>query len=332
MKLSVIIPVYNVYRYLSECVSSALKIGHDTEVILVDDGSTDGSGALCDELAAEDTRIKVIHQQNGGLSCARNTGIKNATGDYIMLLDSDDFISAEEVDKMLEAFGGSAEILMGLYNKYYTEEDLYEKESCDAFLKINGLVTADEFLAAIPKSGTSCYMTAWRFVISREFIINNGLFFFEGIYHEDEEWTQRLLTCAKNFFVTHQFFYQYRQARSGSIMATVKPKNIFDAFTIMDRAEKLYKALPDTSQKKQYLGYRIAQLYISNIINLYVLNKEEWAAAIKKLKEYKNKCRPYFKGIIGISINIFQTVLGIEFTAFCLKNFKRITSKGAEND
>lgn len=94
--ISVIVPVYNVEQYLERCVRSVMaQTFQDLEILLIDDGSTDTSGALCDRLAGEDTRIRVIHRDNGGLSSARNTGIENAAGSYICFVDSDDFISPE---------------------------------------------------------------------------------------------------------------------------------------------------------------------------------------------------------------------------------------------
>ena len=89
--VSVIVPVYNARGFLTRCAASALtQDGAQVELILVDDGSTDGSDALCDELAAKDPRIRVIHQANGGVSCARNAGIAQASGTWLMLLDADD--------------------------------------------------------------------------------------------------------------------------------------------------------------------------------------------------------------------------------------------------
>ena len=92
MTFSFIIPVYNTAEYLDECVQSILSQSYnDYEIILVDDGSNDGSGQMCDKYSEEFSRIKVIHQKNAGLSVARNTGIKNASGEYFILADSDDF-------------------------------------------------------------------------------------------------------------------------------------------------------------------------------------------------------------------------------------------------
>ena len=103
MKLSIIVPVYNVQRYLDECVQSIVNQTFiDWECILVDDGSTDGSGAMCDEWAQKDSRIKVIHKENGGLGSARNAGIAEANGDFVAFVDSDDFVSENIFAFLLE--------------------------------------------------------------------------------------------------------------------------------------------------------------------------------------------------------------------------------------
>lgn len=133
MLVSIVIPIYNVEKYLNACLESVLKLQSDWEAVLVDDGSTDNSGLLCDQWAGRDGRIHVIHQKNGGLSAARNTGIRNARGDYVMFLDSDDFLNPEETDKMLAQLEKAPEVLMGLYRQYYTDTNEYRKESCGGF-------------------------------------------------------------------------------------------------------------------------------------------------------------------------------------------------------
>ena len=100
--LSVVIPVYNVEAYLSRCVDSVLDQTYDSlEIILVNDGSTDASGAICDAYAEKDSRVRVIHKENGGLSSARNTGLDAATGEYIAFLDSDDWVESDAYEHML---------------------------------------------------------------------------------------------------------------------------------------------------------------------------------------------------------------------------------------
>ena len=107
--VSVIIPVYKTEAYLRRCVESVQRQDHSPlEIILVDDGSPDGAGALCDQLAAEDERIQAVHRENGGLSCARNTGLEHARGDYVCFVDSDDYVAADYVSTlygMIESTG-----------------------------------------------------------------------------------------------------------------------------------------------------------------------------------------------------------------------------------
>lgn len=107
--ISVIVPSYNVELYLERCVQSLVSQTYtDLEIILVDDGSTDGTGELCDKLARRDHRIKVIHKENGGLSDARNAGIKIATGEYYSFIDGDDFIEADTYECMISEMADPA--------------------------------------------------------------------------------------------------------------------------------------------------------------------------------------------------------------------------------
>ena len=102
-KVSIIVPVYNVEKYVERCIESIIKQSYkNLEIILIDDGSKDNSGKICDEYAEKDNRIKVIHKKNGGLSDARNTGLNIADGEYICFIDSDDYIHKDLVKDNLE--------------------------------------------------------------------------------------------------------------------------------------------------------------------------------------------------------------------------------------
>lgn len=325
MTISIIIPVYNVENYLRECVESVCKLRTPAQIVLVNDGSTDNSGALCDALAAEDARIKVIHQENGGLSAARNTGIRNSTGDYVMFLDSDDFLDADSAEEMLRNLSANPDIMMGLYNNYYTKEQRFEKETSGAFLQQDGRMPVSLFLEMLPSDGRNCYMVAWRFVVRREFLLQNELFFKSGIYHEDEEWTQRLLCSAEHIFVTHNYFYQYRQARAGAITATVKPKHIHDTFTIMEQTTRLIEKQVLGSTKEQYLQQRRAQMFLSNMISVRILSGEEKKAAYRKLEQFKPLCADYLCGTIGTCAKISIKILGIPATCALLEKARSLT-------
>ena len=325
MTISIIIPVYNVENYLRECVESVCKLRTPAQIVLVNDGSTDNSGALCDALAAEAARIKVLHQENGGLSAARNTGIRNSTGDYVMFLDSDDFLDAASTDEMLRNLQEKPDILMGLYQSYFADEQRFEKETADAFLQQKGLLPVDHFLRLLPADGRSCYMTACRFVVHREFLLQNELFFKSGIYHEDEEWTQRLLCSAEHIFVTHNYFYQYRQARAGAIPATVKLKHILDTFAIMEQTTRLIEKQVQGSPKEQYLQQRRAQMFLSNMISVRILSGEEKKAAYRKLEQFKPLCADYLCGTIGTCAKMSIKIFGIPATCALLEKARSLT-------
>ena len=128
MLISVIVPVYNVEAYLEKCVNSILHQTYENiEVILIDDGSTDNSGAICDALAADDSRIKVLHKSNGGVSSARNLGISVASGAYICFVDSDDWLDIDYFELVAPILIKQKPILL---QKNYVKDDVEGKISC----------------------------------------------------------------------------------------------------------------------------------------------------------------------------------------------------------
>lgn len=239
MKLSIIVPVYNVEAFLSKCVDSLLAQDlpeDDFEIILVDDGSTDSSGALCDTLAAEHGNIRVIHQQNRGLSGARNAGIPGASGDYVMFVDSDDFLCPNVLGTLVGLMESKAlDILRFNYqnvnmdgavfepNKYVKPFVDYSDEVCDGEMFLN------------ERLGYACY--AWQFLVKASILRQEGNGFKEGIYFEDVEWTPRILLQARRVASTDTLVYNYL-FRTGSIArnkdAEKKRKAISDKMTILE--------------------------------------------------------------------------------------------------
>jgi glycosyltransferase involved in cell wall biosynthesis len=288
----------------------------------VDDGSTDMSGKLCDAWAEKCAHITVIHQKNGGLSAARNTGIKNSSGSHIMLLDSDDFLDPAETDRMLSQLTDETDVLMGLYSKYYSSNNRYEPENGDGFRSLQGMTDIRDFLHVVPADGTSCIMVAWRFICRRKHLLEHDLFFLSGIYHEDEEWTQRLFSCTNRIHVTDCMFYQYRQARAGSITGSVKPKHIFDIFTIIERARTLSRNCSEACA--DYLKNRMASLYLNNLIHLHSLPKTERTAALQKLRTMQKDCIDRMTGRIGTPAKYCLRIFGIRITCLLLSAARKI--------
>lgn len=326
MVLSVVVPVYNVEKYLDECVASVLRLKTEFELILVDDGSTDRSGQMCDAWAQRDPRIRAVHQKNGGLSAARNTGIRHSQGDYILFLDSDDYLDPGETDRLMASAAESNDVLMGLYRAVYTDCDTAENEFSPALERLKGAVPIADFLSALPLNGKESYIIAWRFVCRREFLWKNDLMFLPGIYHEDEEWSQRLFCAAAQIYVVPCHFYQYRQARAGSITASRKPKRVYDRFTIIHRGISILETRAVSEPFKSYIRKQTALLYYANMIDYSILSHEDrkklWPDydRFSSLLPYANnkKCR---------LVAACQRILGTKLTCRLLCLLQRILGK-----
>lgn len=260
MLISFIVPVYNVEAYLKECINSILEQSFaDYEIVLVDDGSTDNSGNLCDEYREKDVRINVIHKDNGGLSDARNAGIHVAKGKYILFVDSDDYIgknSISNIVKYLKQQKEEPDIMFLEAIRVYpdgTEDPLGDGyvASC-----INGKNKKDvmEHLASLPKFPAA----AWSKLVKRKFLIQNSLFFEKGLLSEDIDWTIKMILKAKKFAYCDVNYYYYRQNRNGSISNTFDEKSIESLMYIIkkwaDREEKrAYQAIVNTMIAYEYM-------------------------------------------------------------------------------
>lgn len=222
MKVSYIIPVYKVEQYLRLCVYSVLSQTYrNIEVILVDDGSPDGCPALCDQLAIEDNRIKVLHKSNGGLSDARNEGLKIATGDYIIFMDSDDLWLGEySLDKLVSLINRYPGCSFYGFNcqYYYPDSNTYTKwvqYSEEVLTPISG----SSAMISLVKSGTFP-MSACLKVIDRQWLIDNQITFKIGQIAEDIPWFINLLDKSAKCMFVNDYIYAYRQNVAGSITAS----------------------------------------------------------------------------------------------------------------
>ena len=250
MKLSVVVPGNNVEAYLRKCVDSLLSqdLPQDTyEIILVDDGSTDSCGAMCDTFAAGHGNIRVIHQRNKGLSGARNTGIAAAVGEYIQFVDSDDFLNPDVLGALVAQMEEqNLDILRFNYqnvneagevfepNKYSKPFVDFSKEVCDGVTFLN------------ERLGFACY--ACQFLVKASILRKEGNGFREGIYYEDVEWTPRILLQAERVASTDTIVYNYL-FRASSIARNVdaekKRKAIRDKMTILDGFATLRHSVKD---------------------------------------------------------------------------------------
>lgn len=258
--LSIIVPVYNVRRYLRRCVDSLLcqDIEKDQyEIILVDDGSTDGGEDLCDVLAISESNVVVVHQVNQGLSSARNTGLEIAKGKYILFVDSDDWIEKMVLKGLIQRMGdGDLDILRFGFRRVVERDGIEKIDSEERREETVSTWTGPYYL--INKLGFQCY--AWQFLIKRSVLIDNCLLFRPGIIFEDTEWTPRLLEKAQRVSESGAQVYNYRQ-REGSITSGSKQKVVNGQIILID----LLKAQMDNWENKFWHKGMIAHIVLSMI-------------------------------------------------------------------
>ena len=229
--VSVIVPIYNAEPWLEECVQSILDqdfpASYGTiEVLLIDDGATDGSGALCDRLAKRDNRIKVVHQENQGLSGARNTGIDMARGRYYAFIDSDDVVRPAYLKKMYEACEAH-----DAYMAICAVEDVQENgkplpEPVFTPPTQEGVFRGKDLLNDFYAPNGTYYTVAWNKLYRAE--VWKLLHYPEGRLHEDDFVAHRLFWRCDKVVCLPDVLYNYR-LRSGSIMRTSLKPGAFDA-------------------------------------------------------------------------------------------------------
>ena len=211
--VSIIVPVYNVEEYLRECVDSVLNQTYsDVEVILVDDGSTDQSGNICDEYAEMDSRIKVIHKKNEGVSAARNTGIETASGERIIFVDSDDSIHP----RLLESYRELDDDSVTLLCDYTTDMEEWKRFSLNDFQEHMEFVAREKFMKLFYKG----YMNPpFNKYFRADIIREHQIRFPEDMsLGEDLIFNMKYLAAVKSDYrILHGPFYYYRENRAGSL-------------------------------------------------------------------------------------------------------------------
>lgn len=285
MKVSIVVPIYNVEKYMRECIDSILKQDIlNYEIILVDDGSPDNCPAICDEYAARDDRIKVVHKQNGGLSSARNAGIREASGEYLMFMDPDDWFDLDTLECLVEKIEEyNLDVIRFSYIREFADshvkkqntflkDTVYSGEDCFTLLRQTVGLIGDElkhpenlnFLASV------CF-NAYR----RKLILDNKIEFFNireiGTF-EDGFFNIELFKYVKSFLFLDKGFYHYRKTNSQSATSNYR-ENFSEKQSLLFR--KIEDALKDcfTEDMKEALSNRIAIGTMELCLNALKSNK-----------------------------------------------------------
>ena len=254
-KVSIIIPVYNVALYLRECLDSVVNQTYrDLEIILVDDGSTDGSETICDEYARKDGRFLVIHQQNAGAANAKNTGLDNVTGSYVAFLDSDDFVSENWIETMIMALKKyDSDIAECGFDKVLT--DRTEMDIC--FSKMQQF-SIEEYM----KQYVSHWDSALFFnKIFSSSLIQNIRFRTERRCIDDEFFTYKVISNGSRVVRVNDVLYHYRQRKSSAVHAKENSLQKTDDYLEMmvERFRWITKQFP--TLKREYLKHDVDTFY-----------------------------------------------------------------------
>lgn len=284
MKLSIIVPVYGVANYLRKCVDSLLVQDiTDYEIILVDDGSLDECPQICDEYAEKYDNIRVVHQENAGLSAARNTGVATAQGEYIMFVDSDDYlqpnvlgtlieqVEREKLDVLRFDYQNVRQTEAGEYEVFQPNKYPHQVDTCREV--VDGETYLDE------RMGYACY--ACQFVINREL---TGTFT-PGIHYEDTEWLPRMMLAAKRVNSTPIVVYNYL-VRQGSITQAQGNKeklrkNVNDFLFVIDSLSKQMTKHPSC----QWLRRMISSMAVGVLTRVAMSFYDERKEYIRCLQE-----------------------------------------------
>ena len=300
MKVSVIVPVYNVEKYLDKCLNSlANQTLKDMEVIIVNDGTQDNSQKIIDKYVKKYRFMKCYKKENGGLSSARNYGLEYASGDYIAFLDSDDYVTKDMYEKMyLKAIEKEYDMVVCDINYLYPDKTI----RVDSGIK--------EDTTNIKKVYPTIHPAAWNKIFKKD-LFDNGVIFKNGVWFEDVEFIYRMLPYIKSIGVVHEPFNQYVQ-REGSITNTVNPK-IYDYVDNLNGVIEFYKERNLYKKYKKELEYvYVRYIYATFIKSVSRYNYEEYMKAVKyainNVKDYYHyRMNHYFyRSLKGIYLILFN--------------------------
>lgn len=329
--ISVIIPIYNVEKFLDHCIQSILNQTYQNlEIILVDDGSPDGCGAICDSYAKKDDRIKVIHKENGGLSSARNAGIDICHGDFIYCLDSDDYIDSTMLERLYQSIT-KANAQLAFCNIQYIDTDgkfLTSKDSYREYDLPDAVWTPEDFWYYYEHIGKIPCVVTWNKLFKRE------LFFtFRypiGKIHEDEFALHYLIADCKKICCISDRLYFYRQ-HSTSIMSNryaIKQLDVVEAF--IDRIHFFI-----TQKQPSHAAFCMVDLIAYLNWYNYGVDKKD-TKAVNRYKLLDQEARKLAREVLPLSDSITSKtliflyiihLLPYRFIRFCIKTFEKIKFK-----
>ena len=270
--ISIVVPVYNVEAYLLRCLESFQGCGvSDFEIICVNDGSTDNSREILAESEERFPKMKVIDRENGGLSAARNTGLKEAKGDYVVFVDSDDWVEPTMLSRLVDEANGEDVVCFACRRTDNEKFDVLEIEQGNGW---------DYFNRHALEHREVPFVCVWQRCYRRQFLLDNDLWFREGILHEDNQFTPRACLKAQSIKVIPDVLYNYR-IRPGSIMTTRGLRSKESLVLIANELSALFEK--EGNIEKTVINQVLTQCYQMAFLN----NSREDDRHLKQLVDWK---------------------------------------------
>ena len=318
MLLSIIAPVYQVEKYLKTCIKSMLDCnGFSYEIILVVKPSCDKSECIANDIQKEyGDRVRVVSQDGDGLTNARNVGLRYAIGDYVAFFDSDDYIDATAFSNLMKSLKSRMPV-DAVISDYYIVGNSDNISQVDT-IEGEELIYDNRYLEVFLKKRRN-YWNVWQYVLRRTFILENKLFFLEGVYSEDIEFATGVILMAKKFAFYGRPYYYYRIGREGSLANKVTLKHVVDLMDMLSisvkrisKADFLYKDI---------LINKLSLQYILSFVMIYDVDLEDK----NKSKEYIVKNKKIYLSMkhMGIVKKIFLKI-GILPSAYVLNIIRSI--------
>ena len=323
MKFSIIIPVYKVEKYLHQCVDSLLGQSYQNfEVILVDDGSPDRCSEICDEYVKLDSRVRVIHQQNAGQACARNAGIRVALGEYVLCIDSDDYLDDSTLlQKIADKTESGTDVIMYGFQKYFESTGEFGMSEVPVLGRV---CTTSEMLQNVLATNTYCG-TAWTKAVRMDLLRNHNVEFKSGMISEDIDWYMQVLCHAKTFDSINEIGVVYRQ-REDSTSHAPKLKSLEDNLWILEYwSAKFVKDVTDEKLLNSLMS--VMAYYFTNDLILYTSYSDSQVAVFRERLKNQSYLLQYAVTPRAKIVKKVYNILGFGMTAFLLKILGKLKTR-----
>jgi len=326
MQFSIIVPVYNIENYIRECVDSVLNQNFDDyELILVDDGSTDNSGKICDSYAQMDRHVHVIHKRNGGPSAARNDGIHKANSDFIIFLDGDDYWCKNSMLSDLAEYIKLVNADVVVYGGQSLFEDhdsvLINNEDMNVLVKKETCYSSDDFIRTHLMNNTYYQWYPWLYAFNKNLFLDNLLYFPQDRKYEDPYLIWRILLRADKIGVLSKNYYIYRRNRTGATTSAHSCQSLRDFLWVLDDNIKTVNNMSMDEDIKKLLRDNFSKSYFVCCIMATLLNGKEKRQYIQELKEKK-----YIMNYAGspkyVCINKIEKIIGFN-SVICIFDLRR---------